>query len=66
MTGRHVSVVDGAEGVVWVEGIRARALTLADQLEQMRGWLLESEPFERDCRALMLEAATLLREVAGG
>ena len=59
--GAHTSVVDGAEGVVWVEGIRARALALVDAVEPT----LASDD-EHAWQGWMAAARAVLWEIANG
>ena len=59
MTGRHAGAVDAAEATVWAEGLRARALILADQCAFEAG--------DCDCgdHLFFRELAVFLREIAG-
>jgi hypothetical protein len=69
VTGRHAGRVDDAEGAVWAEGIRARALTLANELGQR----MESEATLQELEAglpscgscLSCRTLEFLREIAG-
>ena len=58
--GRHAGAVDAAEGTVWAESIRARALALADAVQRV---VDEDRPGYH--HALFARIEDLLREIAG-
>jgi hypothetical protein len=54
--------VDDAEGAVWAESIRVRALTLANELEN---WRHDSPPCECPTCAFDFRLLEFLTEIAG-